>query len=151
MTRRPGRTTLALAVPIVLLMGFGMARVAAPVGVLGFVFDDPRDFAIVAAVTSLLGAVLLAIRPIELRVADVMAGGSEPPTPEERARLDPMLARVGEQSGIDPHRLILRIQASTGVNAAAGGGHLLFVTRGAFGLSDEPLEAILAHELGHHR
>jgi Zn-dependent protease with chaperone function len=150
-TRRPGRTTLALVVPLALFIVFGMARVVAPVGLLGVVFDDPRDFAIAAAATSLLGAVLLAIRPFELRVAGVIAGPSEPPTPEERARLEPLLARVGEKAGIDPSRLILRVQDSPGVNAAAGGGHLLFVTRGAFGLPDESLEAILAHELGHHR
>lgn len=151
MTRRPGRTTLALALPFVLFIAFGMARVAAPVGLLGELFDDPRDFAIVAAVTSLLGAVLLAIRPLELRVARAIAGPSAAPTPEERARLDPLLARVGERAGVDPERLIVRVQESTGVNAAAGGGHLLFVTRGAFGLDDPALEAILAHELGHHR
>ena len=151
MTRRPGRTTLALAVPLVLFVIFGMARVVAPVGLLGVVFDDPRDFAIAAAVTSLLGAVLLAIRPLELRVARVMAGPSESPSPEERARLDPLLARVGEKAGMEPSRIIVRVQESTGVNAAAGGGHLLFVTRGAFGLPDDELEAIVAHELGHHR
>jgi Zn-dependent protease with chaperone function len=150
-TRRPGRTTLALVVPLVLFVIFGMARVVAPVGLLGVVFDDPRDFAIAAAVTSLLGAVLLAIRPVELRVAHVFAGASEPPSPEERARLEPLLARVGEKAGMDPGRIIIRIQDSAGVNAAAGGGHLLFVTRGALAVPDGQLEAILAHELGHHR
>ena len=151
MTRRPGRTALALAVPVVLFIAFGMARVVAPVGLLGIVFDDPLDFAIAAAVTSLGGAVLLAIRPFEVRVAGVIAGPSVPPTSDERARLDPMLARVGERAGMDPQRLIVGIQDSIGVNAAAGGGHLLFVTRGAFGLPDDELEAIVAHELGHHR
>ena len=38
-----------------------------------------------------------------------------------------------------------------GANAAAGASHLLFVTTGALELPDEHLEAILAHELGHHR
>jgi len=150
-TRRPGRTTLALVVPFVLFIVFGMARVVAPVGLLGVVFDDPRDFAIAAAVTSLLGAVLLAIRPVEVRVSGVIAGPTEPPTPQERERLEPMLARVGERAGIKPQRLVVRVQDSSGVNAGAGGGHLLFVTRGAFGLPDASLEAIVAHELGHHR
>jgi len=150
-TRRPGRTTLALVAPLVLFVIFGMARVVAPIGLLGVVFDDPRDFAMAAAVTSLLGAVLLAIRPVELQVAKIIAGPSQPPSPEESARLGPMLARLGEKAGMDPARIVVRVQESPGVNAAAGGGHLLFVTRGAFALPDDELEAILAHELGHHR
>jgi Zn-dependent protease with chaperone function len=37
------------------------------------------------------------------------------------------------------------------VNASAGAAHLLFVTSGALALPDDRLEAVLAHELGHHR
>ena len=36
------------------------------------------------------------------------------------------------------------------MNASAGAANLLFVTTGALALDDERLEAILAHELGHH-
>jgi Zn-dependent protease with chaperone function len=151
MARRPGRTTLALAVPIFLFVLFGMARVTAPVSALGAVFDSPLVFAIVAAIISLAGAVLLFIRPIELAVGRALAGPSRTPTAEELERLDRLLAHAGSRAGIRPERLLVRVQEDSGVNASAGAAHLLFVTSGALELPHERLEAILAHELGHHR
>ncbi len=151
MTRRPGRTSLALALPALVFIVYGVARVAAPVGVLGLLFDEPLGFAAVAAVTSIVGAVLLVMPRLELIVARPLAGPSRPPSEAERARLDPMLERLGAHAGIDPEGLILRVLEGSAINASAGAGHLVFVTTGALALEDERLEAILAHELGHHR
>ncbi len=151
MTRRPGRTSLALALPALAFIVYGAARVAAPVGALGLLFDEPLGFAAVAAVTAVVGAVLLLIPRMELIVARPMAGPSRPPTEAEQARLGPMLERLGAQAGIDPGGLIVRVQQAPGINAGAGAGHLLFLTDGALALPDERLEAIVAHELGHHR
>ena len=151
MARRPGRTVLALAVPLVLFILYGMARVSAPVSALGLVFHEPEGFAVVAAVLSLVGAVLLFVPRIELAVGHVMAGGSRPPEPEERERVSGLLAPVAERAGIDPGRLIVRVLDDSRANASAGAAHLLYVTTGALWLDDEGLEAILAHELGHHR
>ena len=151
MARRPGRTTLALALPLLLFVLFGMARVAAPVSGLGLVFDEPLGFAAVAAVISVAGAVLLFIRPVEIRVAGALAGPSRAPTEAERERLDELLTRAGARAGVDPARLIVRVQEEPGVNASAGAAHLLFVTTGALEQPADRLEAILAHELGHHR
>ena len=81
---------------------FGMLRVTAPVSALGLVFDEPIGFAAAAAAISLGGAVLLFVRPLELKVADVLAGASREPSAEERARLDRLLADVGQRAGIDP-------------------------------------------------
>jgi Zn-dependent protease with chaperone function len=151
MSRRPDRTTPALVLTLLLFVAFGMARVAAPVSALGLVFHHPLGFAIVAAATSLVGAVLLLVRPVELGVAGWLAGPTRLPSDGELERLAPMLERIGERTGIDPRKLILRIQDDGGVNASAGAGHLMFVTSGALRLPDEQLEAILAHEFGHHR
>jgi Zn-dependent protease with chaperone function len=150
-SRRFGPTTLALLAPLLVFVLFGMTRVVAPVSALGLVFDEPAEFAVAAAVSSLAGAVLLFVRPVERALARVLAGPVRPPAAPERERLDRLLERAAAQAGLDPARLIVRIQEEPGVNAAAGAGHLLFVTTGALELPDEQLEAVLAHELGHHR
>jgi heat shock protein HtpX/STE24 endopeptidase len=149
--RRPGRATLALALPILLFVLFGMARVVAPVSALGLVFDEPAGFAVVAAFASLAGAVLLFVRPVELAVARALAGPSRWPSDAEGERLGRLLEHVGGRASIDTARLTVRVQDDPGANASAGAAHLLFVTRGALALPDAELEAILAHELGHHR
>ena len=87
---------------------------------------------------------------MELRIAGLLAP-SRAPTPAERARLDALLARLGERARIDPRRLIVRVQDADVLNAAAGAAHLLFVTTAALRRRDPELEALLAHELGHHR
>ena len=48
--RRVTGTTLLLLVPLVPLVLFGVARAAAPFSVLGVLFDDPWNYAIVAAI-----------------------------------------------------------------------------------------------------
>lgn len=150
MTRRLDRGLLALLPPLLLYVAFGAARVDAPVSLIGLLFDRPLEFALVATVVAVGGAVLLFIRPIERRVANVFAESREP-SAAERARLDPLLARLGAHTGIRPERLILRIQEADVLNAAAGAAHLLFVTTAALRRPDDELEALLAHELGHHR
>ena len=151
MARRPGRTTFALALPIIVFLLFGMARVVAPASALGLLFDQPAGFAIVAAVLSVVGAALLFMRPVELGVATVLAGETVSLSPAETERLARLLGEVAERAGIDTSRLIVLVQADPGINASAGAAHLLFVTKGALALPDDELEGVLAHELGHHR
>jgi Zn-dependent protease with chaperone function len=151
MSRRPGRAVFALGLPIVLFIAFGVARMSAPLAAVGIVFDSELTFAIVAGVVSVGGAALLFVRPIEVRYARLVAAGSRPATEEERARLAPALERLASRTGIDPGRLILLVQDTDRANASAGASHLLFVTRGALALPEDELEAVLAHELGHHR
>jgi Zn-dependent protease with chaperone function len=150
-TRRPGRTSLALALAALVFIVYGAARVAAPTGALGFLFDEPIGFAAVAAATALIGAVLLMVPRIQIALAGPIAGPSRLPTDAEWSRLKPMFGRLAEHAGFDPGDLMVRVQDEPNINASAGAGHLLFVTRGALALEDERLEAILAHELGHHR
>ena len=150
MSRRPGRTTIALGVAIAAFVLFGMARVAAPVGLLGCLFDEPEGFAVAAAITSVVGAVLLFVRPVELAIARILGARGRPPTAEEAGRIERALALPCERSGLDRSRLIVNVEESSDVNASAGAAHLLFVTTGALELPDAELEAVLAHELGHH-
>ena len=151
MSRRPDRTALALAVPILALIVFGMIRAGAPASALGLVFDSPLAFGVFTAISSVAGAVLLFIRPVEVAVGRLLAGEARPPTTEESERLTRLLAEAGERGGIDRERLIVKVQDDPGVNASAGASHLLFVTSGALAQPDDRLEAVLAHELGHHR
>ena len=55
------------------------------------------------------------------------------------------------RAGTDPRRHLLRVEEKRQVNAFALGGHVLAVTWVALELPDDMLEAVLAHEVGHHR
>jgi Zn-dependent protease with chaperone function len=51
---------------------------------------------------------------------------------------------------MDRDRLVLMAEDSSAINAYATAGHLVCFTTGALRLPDHQLEAVLAHELGHH-
>lgn len=77
---------------------------------------------------------------------------SRKPSPEELARLAPLWERVLGCVGKGKRRRYrLRVDDDHRINAAAGGGSLVIVTtRALYGLPDSQLEAVLAHEFGHH-
>lgn len=147
--RRVTATTLFLLVPLVPLALFGVARAAAPFSLLGVLLDDPWSYLIVAAVMVLVGAVLMTLRPVELFAARALFGMRDP-TAAEAAQIEPLLGRACTAAGIERDRLLLRIEDSSAVNAYATAGHLVCVTTGALHLPEPQLEAVLAHELGHH-
>jgi Zn-dependent protease with chaperone function len=150
MKRRPDRSLLVLLPALLGFVVFGAARVVAPVTLIGLVFGEPLEFAVVATVLGLGGAALLFVRPVELKVAQLIAPSREP-TSEEAARIEPLLGRIGERAGLRTDRLIVRVEDDHEMNASAGAAHLVFVTTGALRRADDELEALLAHELGHHR
>jgi STE24 endopeptidase len=150
MRRRPDRALLSLLAPLLLFIAFGAARVDAPVSLIGLLFDQAWVFAIVTLAVAILGAALLFIRPVERRVAGVFAPAREP-TEEEAALLRRLLGDLGRRSGIDTAKLQVLVHESGDLNAAAGAARLLFVTDRALRLPEPQLEALLAHELGHHR
>jgi len=147
--RRVTATTLLLFLPLVPLVLFGVARAAAPVSLIGLLFDDPWSYAIVAAAAIVVGAVLMVLRPVERFTAHALFG-MRTPSPDESARVEPLLARACRSAGIDRERLVLMAEDSSAINAYATAGHLVCFTTGALRLPDAQLEAVLAHELGHH-
>jgi Zn-dependent protease with chaperone function len=103
-------------------------------------------------------ALLVVARPVEAVLARLMFRGLRRPGAAELARIVPALERVCRRAGAgrapggapDPGRYLLRVQEGQQVNAFALGGHVLAVTRVGLDLPDDMLEAVLAHEVGHH-
>ncbi|SDD31136.1 M48 family metalloprotease [Actinokineospora iranica] len=86
-------------------------------------------------------------------VEKVLAGAMfamRAPTVGERQRLEPLWRSVCAAAGTDPGRYTLWVEQSRDLNAFAAGGRTVAVTRRALDLPGRSLEAILAHELGHH-
>jgi STE24 endopeptidase len=96
-------------------------------------------------------AALTMVRPVEAGLARLLFRGLRRPRPAELARIAPALERVCRAAGTEPGRYLLRVEENRQVNAFALGGHVLAVTRVALELPDDMLEAVLAHEVGHHR
>lgn len=88
--------------------------------------------------------------PVTDRVLAALAHRLRKPTNAEGAVLQPLLESVCDNAGVDPRRYWLRIQNSREINAMAVGGHVVGVSTAALGLPPAQLEAVLAHELGHH-
>jgi STE24 endopeptidase len=144
------RTTLGLlaADAIVWLVS------AVPVGLAGALVAawtgaDQWTSVAVALAAWTLSAGLAFLRPVELRLARLLFGAREP-TPQERARLEPVWRRVCAAAGEDLGDYELRVEDREEVNATAGGARILAVTTLALSLPDDELAALLAHELGHH-
>jgi Zn-dependent protease with chaperone function len=96
-------------------------------------------------------AALILVRPVEAGLAWLLYRRLRRPRPAELARIAPALERVCRRAGTDPGRYLLRVEEKRQVNAFALGGHVLAVTRMSLELPDDMLEAVLAHEVGHHR
>jgi STE24 endopeptidase len=96
-------------------------------------------------------AALILARPVEAALAWLLYRSLRRPRPADLARITPALSRVCRRAGTAPARYLLRVEEKRQVNAFALGGHVLAVTRMALELPDDMLEAVLAHEVGHHR
>jgi STE24 endopeptidase len=93
---------------------------------------------------------LLLLRPVESWFARLLFKVRRP-TEQELERLRPVWRRACGRAGTEPDGFTLRIEESPLVNAFALGARFVAVTRRALRLPDDLLEAVLAHELGHHR
>jgi STE24 endopeptidase len=96
-------------------------------------------------------AALILVRPVEAGLAWLLYRRLRRPRPDELARIAPALDRVCRRAGTDPRRYLLRVEEKRQVNAFALGGHVLAVTWMSLELPGDLLEAVLAHEVGHHR
>ncbi|NIK60823.1 M48 family metalloprotease [Kribbella shirazensis] len=74
------------------------------------------------------------------------------PTLMEQQKLDISWRTVCTRAGVDPGYYRLWVEESDTINGAAVAGHSVAITRWALNnLPPRQLQAVLAHELGHHR
>jgi len=162
----PPQQLPVLAAPRPRLSGttFGMFAIVVPIWLLSLVVVAlpalgaallagwrPQAAVVLACGVWTVSAALVLTRPVEALLARLLFPGVRRPDPADLARIVPALERVCRRAGPDPGRYLLRVQESRQVNAFALGGHTLAVTRVAVDLPDDMLEAVLAHEVGHHR
>lgn len=111
---------------------------------------DGRSALMVGVLCWTASAALVLVRPVEARFARQLFKVRRPTEPELE-RLRPVWERTCRRAGLDQRDFTLRVEDTQLVNAFALGAHFVAVTRRALELPDELLEAVLAHELGHHR
>ena len=130
---------LSLVVVIPLAGGLGL-----------WLVHDGRAPLLIGVLCWTASAGLVLLRPVESRFARLLFRVRRP-SGQELARLSPVWRRACGRVGVDPDAFTLRIEDRQAVNAFALGAHFVAVTGRALELPDELLEAVLAHELGHHR
>ncbi len=130
---------LSLVVVIPLAGGLGL-----------WLVHDGRAPLLIGVLCWTASAGLVLLRPVESRFARLLFRVRRP-SGQELARLSPVWRRACGRAGVDPDAFTLRIEDRQAVNAFALGAHFVAVTGRALELPDELLEAVLAHELGHHR
>lgn len=98
----------------------------------------------------LLSGLVIFARPVEVFIARVLLRARRP-TATELRWLEAPWAAVLAAAGIQRDAYSLWIQDVDELNAFAGAGHIVVVTRKALNtLPPSHLSAVLAHELGHH-
>ncbi|MFE1879897.1 M48 family metalloprotease [Streptomyces diastatochromogenes] len=108
------------------------------------------DFGIVVVLAWLTSGALVFHRPTERALARHVLR-LRYPTPQERAKLEPVWREVTARAGIEGRTYELWVEDSDSLNAVAAAGHIVGVTRFAMnGLPNGELAAVMAHELGHH-
>jgi len=149
--RKVTGTALGMFSTVLLIWCFShvlIAPLALAVGELAL--DDRWTGLMVGSVVWTLSGALVLVRPIETFVGRLLFRLRRPDR-AQLTRLTPIWLGVCHQAGADPGRYLLRVEPSETLNAFAIGGHFVAVTRAALRLPDDMLEAVIAHELGHHR
>jgi STE24 endopeptidase len=150
--QRVSGTSVGMFAIVVLIWLLSLVVVALPAyGAAVLAGWEPVTVAVVACAAWTASAALILARPVEAGLARLLYRSLRRPRPAELARITPALHRVCRRAGTDPGRYLLRVEEKRQVNAFALGGHVLAVTRMALELPDDMLEAVLAHEVGHHR
>jgi len=112
---------------------------------------DPEMMKVIAVVY--LISVAIALSPFGEGILGLMAGARRMTRADMRARVLPLITRVhnsalAEMPGMT--RIInLKVMYDPAPNAFALGRHTICVTEGLLHLSDDQIEGILAHEMGH--
>lgn len=76
--------------------------------------------------------------------------GCRNPSPVEAGRLVPLWDRVFDRAGISRDAYLLQVSDRPVQNAFAVGDGVITLDQGILGMTDPELQAIIAHELGHH-
>ncbi|WP_327667212.1 M48 family metalloprotease [Streptomyces sp. NBC_00485] len=117
------------------------------VGLVSLLFGG---FGIVVVLAWLASGALVFHRPTESAIARRLLRLRHP-TPQERAKLEPVWREVTARAGVEGRNYELWVEDSDGLNAVAAAGHIVGVTRFAMNeLPNGELAAVMAHELGHH-
>src|SRR5687767_8892664 len=103
LSRRPDRGLVVLVLPYLAFVAFGIARIDAPVSLIGLLFDEPLGFAIAATVVALGATALVCAPAVERRLARVFVEARDP-TPPEAERLARLLDRLAARARMDAHR-----------------------------------------------
>ncbi|MEU7055136.1 M48 family metalloprotease [Streptomyces sp. NPDC046197] len=118
--------------------------------VVGLISAFFGGFAVVVVLVWLASGALVFHRPTESALARHLLH-LRYPTPQERAKLEPVWREVTARAGIEGRNYELWVEDSDGLNAVAAAGHIVGVTRFAMNeLPNGELAAVMAHELGHH-
>ncbi|MFI1356890.1 M48 family metalloprotease [Streptomyces sp. NPDC020898] len=108
------------------------------------------DLAFLVIIAWVLSGALVFHRPTESALARRLLH-LRYPTPQERAKLEPVWREVTARAGVEGRTYELWVEDSDGLNAVAAAGHIVGVTRFAMNeLPNGELAAVMAHELGHH-
>jgi len=149
---RVSGTAVGMFAIVLLIWLLSLVVVALPAYGAAVLAGWPRVTVVILACAAwTASAALILVRPVEAGLARLLYPSLRRPRAAELARITPALDRVCRRAGTNPHRYLLRVEEKRQVNAFALGGHVLAVTRMALELPDDMLEAVLAHEVGHHR
>ena len=149
---RVSGTSVGMFAIVLLIWLLSLVVVALPAYGVAVLAGWPRVTVVILACAAwTASAALILVRPVEAGLARLLYRSLRRPRPAELARIAPALERVCRRAGTDPGRYLLRVEEKRQVNAFALGGHVLAVTRMSLELPDDMLEAVLAHEVGHHR
>jgi STE24 endopeptidase len=97
----------------------------------------------------ILSGVVLVMPSIEPTIIRLMFD-VRPPGPQEVGVLASPWQSVCQVAGVDSGKYVLMVEDSRELNAFAAGVRTVAVTQSALRLPPKQLEAVLAHELGHH-
>lgn len=145
--RRPGGGTLLTVLPLAVL---AVAATLIVIPIVSWLWGQSKLWTVILLGAWIAIAAAHFIKPTQSLVAYRLYRAREP-TPDELARLREPWQSVLARAGIPLDRYRLMVSDLNDLNAYASGGYGVVVTSLAVRrLRPRQLEAVLAHELGHH-
>ncbi|MFB8282658.1 M48 family metalloprotease [Nocardia colli] len=129
------------------LPGFALSLIV--VGLVSGLVTSASTGVWTALIVFVASGIAVFLRPAEYVIARAFFRYRQPTVPEQQ-RLDHIWGLVTRRAGVRADKYRLWLEDSDDLNASAAAGHIVAVTRGALTVPPLQLEALLAHELGHH-